>query len=136
MYIAGAKKYKLFSVVASLYTIAFFLVVNLVSSPKAIWFIYPAFAVLWWPMSHIICGAKKYKLYSVVASLYFIAFLALVNYITSPGYIWFYYPAYAALWWPMSMFLLKKKPYQGLQPDNDAVSDRLSCGNQPAEHAS
>jgi hypothetical protein len=59
-------------------------------------------------MSHIICAAKKYKLYSIVASLYIIAFLALVNYLTSPGYIWFYYPAYAALWWPMSMFFLKK----------------------------
>ena len=112
MYIAGAKRYKLFSVTASLYLIAFFLTVNLVSSPKTVWFIYPAFVALWWPMSQIICGAKKYKLYSVVASLYFIGFLALVNYITSPGYIWFYYPAYAVAWWPISMFLLKKNRYR------------------------
>lgn len=109
MYIAGTKRYKLFSVIASLFTIAFFLVINLLSSPNVIWFIYPAFAVIWWPMSQIICGAKKYKLYSVVASLYFIGFLALVNYITSPGYAWFYYPAYVIAWWPLSMFLLKKK---------------------------
>ncbi len=109
MYIAGKKRFKLFSVVASLYSIAFFLTVNIVSSPNVIWFIYPAFALIWWPMSQIICGAKKYKLYSVVASLYVICFLALVNYITSPGYVWFYYPAYAIAWWPLSMFLLKKK---------------------------
>ena len=112
MYIAGAKKYKLFSVTASIYTIAFFLTVNLVSSPKVMWFIYPAFAIVWWPMSQIICGAKKYRLYSVVASLYFIGFLALVNYLTSPGYMWFYYPAYAVAWWPLSMFLLKKNLYR------------------------
>ena len=113
MYIAGTKRYKLFSVVASFYTIAFFLVVNLVSSPNTIWFIYPAFAILWWPLSYITCSAKRYKLYSVLASIYFVAFLALVNYITSPGYAWFYYPAYAVIWWPLSMFLLKKNKHSG-----------------------
>ncbi len=108
MYLPAEGKNKAFSVVASLYTCIFFLVVNLVSSPNVIWFIYPSFAVLWWPLSYIMCSAKKYKLFSVVASLFLIAFLALVNYIASPQYIWFYYPAYAALWWPMSMFMLKK----------------------------
>lgn len=108
MFIAKRGKYKLFSVVSSLYTIAFLVIVNLVTA-NVIWFIYPAFAILWWPISHIICGAKRYKLYSIISSIYFIAFLALVNYITSPGYAWFYYPAYAIIWWPMSMFLLKKK---------------------------
>lgn len=111
MYIAGAKRYKLFSVVASFYTVAFFCVINLVSSPNAIWFIYPAFAVFWWPLSFITCSAKRYKLYSVLAGIYLIAFLALVNYITSPGYMWFYYPAYAVIWWPLSMFLLKKNKH-------------------------
>ncbi len=108
LYTAGQKRHKLFSIMASLYISVFFYVVNLFSAPDTVWFIYPMFAVLWWPISYIICSAKKYKLYSVVASLYFSAFLAFVNYLTSPGYVWFYYPAYALLWWPMSMFFLKK----------------------------
>ncbi len=107
------KKPKLFSVIAAIYISVFFLIVNLVSSPNTVWFIYPAFAVIWWPLSQVLCGLKKYKLYSVVSSLYMTAFLALVNLLTSPFYIWFYYPAFVIAWWPLSMFFAKKysKPY-------------------------
>ena len=103
-----AKKPKLFSIVTSLYISVFAYLVNMITSPAFPWFIFPVFAVLWWPISMIICGAKRYKLYSVVSTIYIAVFLALVNYITSPQYIWFYYPVYALLWWPLSMFLAKK----------------------------
>ncbi len=112
MYFPAKGRKKIFSVVAALYTCAFFLVINLVSSPTVVWFIYPCFAVLWWPISYIACSAKKYKLFSVIASLYTIGFFALVNFITSPSYIWFYYPSYAVLWWPISMFFLKKNKFR------------------------
>jgi len=109
MLLCGAKRYKLYAVAASLLTAAFFYVVNMVTSPNSVWFIYPVFAVLWWPLSVIICGAKKYKLYSIISTLYTIAFFLIVNLITSPQYLWFYYPAFALIWWPLSMLFARKK---------------------------
>jgi len=103
-----ARKTRLFSIVASLYIIGFLALVNYLFSPAFPWIIFPAFAALWWPISVILCGAKKYKLYSVVSFLYILFFLALVNYIVSPGYIWFYYVAFPLIWWPLSMFLARK----------------------------
>ncbi|MEX1377118.1 MAG: hypothetical protein AB1Z23_06510 [Eubacteriales bacterium] len=103
-----AKRAKIYSIVGGIYILGFMWIVNYITTPSVIWFFYPAFAVLWWPISLVICGAKKYKLYSVVSTIYITAFLALVNYITSPQYIWFYYPLYALLWWPLSMFLARK----------------------------
>ncbi|MCK5129597.1 MAG: hypothetical protein KAQ68_07085 [Clostridiales bacterium] len=109
MYVAGAKKYKLYSVLASIMTIAFFAAVNYISSPNTLWFFYPAFAIIWWPLSLLICGAKKYKLYSVIMSLVIIAFFGLLNLLYSADYLWFYYPTFLVLWWPLSMFFAKKK---------------------------
>jgi len=155
--LCGAKKYRLYSVLASIYTIAFFYLVNLISSPNVTWFIYPAFAILWWPIamfynkntvalsiiSSILVSAfmivvnlltspsylwcifpifvvwwwplslslarvKKYKLLAIIGSIYTIAFFYLVNLISSPNVTWFIYPAYAIIWWPLSMFFIKK----------------------------
>ncbi len=103
-----SKRGRLFSILGSIYIILFLFAVNFITSWGHPWFIYPAFGVLWWPFSVIICGAKKYKLYAVLSVIYITAFLALVNYITSPQYAWFYYPVYGLLWWPLSMFLAKK----------------------------
>lgn len=103
-----ARKPKLFSIVASLYIIGFLYLTNIITSPNVLWFIFPAFGVLWWPLSVIICGAKRYKLYAIVSVLYITAFLGLINYMFSPNYMWFYYPVYGLLWWPLSMFLARK----------------------------
>ncbi len=107
--LCGEKRYRLFSIVGALWTIAFFVWLNLTTSPQFLWLIYPAFAVLWWPLSLIICGEKRYKLFSIIGALYLMVFFALINWQTSPHTLWFVYPAYAVLWWPLSMFLAKKK---------------------------
>lgn len=39
-----------FSVCGSILIIAFFLFINLYYCPKVIWFVYPTFIVLWWPL--------------------------------------------------------------------------------------
>jgi len=40
-----------FSIWASALIIGLFLFINYYYSPKTIWFVYPTFAVLWWPLS-------------------------------------------------------------------------------------
>lgn len=40
-----------FSIWGSVLIIALFVFINLYYTPKTIWFVYPTFAVLWWPLS-------------------------------------------------------------------------------------
>ncbi|MED4455762.1 permease prefix domain 1-containing protein [Metabacillus fastidiosus] len=40
-----------YSIWASLLIIAFFVFINVYYSPHVIWFVYPTFAVLWWPLT-------------------------------------------------------------------------------------
>lgn len=111
LYHAKKKSYLTYSIQASLLTIIFFICVNFISSPNVIWAIYPAFVVLWWPISLYHAQRKTYLAYSIQASLLTIIFFVSVNLITSPGVIWAIYPIFAILWWPLSMyyFVFKRK---------------------------
>jgi len=40
-----------FSICGSLLIIALFVFINYYYTPNAIWFVYPTFAILWWPLS-------------------------------------------------------------------------------------
>jgi hypothetical protein len=54
---SGMAKYRnnlLYSVMGSLLVIALVLFINLYYSPYAIWFVYPMFGILWWPLSMLL----------------------------------------------------------------------------------
>jgi hypothetical protein len=93
-----------YSIAAALLTIVFFAALNLVSSPGALWAIYPVFAVLWWPLSVFCAERKSWMGFSIAGALLGSAFFAVVNAITSPGALWAVYPVFAILWWPLSMY--------------------------------
>jgi hypothetical protein len=44
----------LYAVIGSLLIIALMLFINLYYSPGTIWFVYPAFGVIWWPLSTLL----------------------------------------------------------------------------------
>ena len=44
----------LYSVMGSLLIIALVVFINLYYSPRTIWFVYPVFGVLWWPLSSLL----------------------------------------------------------------------------------
>lgn len=102
---AGDRRYLIgFSVVGSILTILFFAFINYTTSPRFPWFIFPSFAVLWWPILTIFIGRRSMRILSLIGSLVTIAFLFGLNYITSWGYPWFLYPSFAVLWWPLALF--------------------------------
>lgn len=105
----GSRKYQIgFSISGSIMTIIFLALVNYITSPHYPWFIYPAFAALWWPLLTCFSGLRRaMKALSATGSVLIILFAAAVNYVFSPGYIWFFYPAFAILWWPLSIFLAR-----------------------------
>jgi len=63
IYHAQKKTFVAFSVTASMLISIFFITVNIVSTPRVIWAIYPIFVVLWWPLSMYFYVYKR-KMYN------------------------------------------------------------------------
>ncbi len=97
-----------FSIAGSVLTIAFLIVVNLITNGSHPWFIYPSFVLLLWPISHYFMVKGEQKKFSMVCSLLIIGFLFVVNYIQTPEYPWFLYPILPILWWPILIYLGKR----------------------------
>jgi hypothetical protein len=97
-----------FATAGSLMSILFFMIVNYLTSPNYMWFIYPAFLLLLWPLSLFLIKNRKYKLYSFFCSLIFIGFLMATNYLHSPSHPWFLYAAFPVIWWSISQFVGKR----------------------------
>ena len=58
-----------FSVVGSLLIIGFLAFINFTVGGRFPWFIYPAYAVVWWPIVTILSGKDFAKVLSLVGSL-------------------------------------------------------------------
>lgn len=97
--------------IGSISIILYYLILNILISPGYPWAIYPAFVVLWWPLSLYHKLKKTYFAFSVHASLLIILFFITVNAVSSPNTIWAVYPIFCVLWWPLSMyyFVYKKR---------------------------
>lgn len=101
----GNRRYLIgFSVAGSLISILFFMFINFSTGVRFPWFVFPAYAVLWWPLMTIFVGRHSMKVLSLIGSSLTIALLVFVNYLTSWNYPWFLFPSFAILWWPLAMF--------------------------------
>ncbi len=108
----GRQRPHVYAAVMSVISIAFFIAVNAIYSPGAIWAFYPAFAILWWPVTLLFAKYHAWRGYAFTASAMTIGFLAAVNVITSPSYPWSVFPALGILWWPLATcFKGRHKPF-------------------------
>ncbi|WP_099224640.1 permease prefix domain 1-containing protein [Listeria costaricensis] len=57
--LAFAKLNMGFAICGSLLLIALFIFINMYYTPNTIWFVYPAFGVIWWPLSMIYYYFRK-----------------------------------------------------------------------------
>lgn len=98
-----------FSVWGSILITALFLFINFYYTPGVIWFVYPVFAVMWWPMSLFFCWSqhKSHRpvgfAYSVCSFVLIMGLLLFINLYYTPNIIWAVYPAFALVWWPLAM---------------------------------
>jgi hypothetical protein len=89
---------------------AFVLFVNFYYTPDIIWFVYPAFAVIWWPMTLFFQWFRNKKdahigfAFSVCGFLLITGLMLFINLYYTPDIIWFVYPVFAVIWWPLAMF--------------------------------
>jgi hypothetical protein len=101
---AGRHSTKVLSLIDSFLTITLLVLINYLTSWYYPWFLFPSFAILWWPLA-MFFGTGHGKTFSIIGSVVIIASLLITNYITSPSVIWFYYLAFAVIWWPLSVLL-------------------------------
>ncbi|WP_088069875.1 hypothetical protein [Gottfriedia luciferensis] len=102
------KNYIGFATVGCIMTMLFFMIVNFITSPSTIWFIYPCFFLLFWPISLYFIGKRSMKQFSFFGSIVILAYLLTENLVHSPDYLWFFYAAYPILCWPILMHLGSK----------------------------
>ncbi len=96
-----------FSIVGSLLLISLCIFINYSTGSRFPWFIYPTFAVIWWPLGVFFAGRHSAKTFSLIGSLLIIAVLFATNYFTSWSYPWFIFPSFAVIWWPLGVFFGK-----------------------------
>jgi hypothetical protein len=115
-----------FSIWGALLIIGLFLFINLYYTPNVIWFVFPVFAVLWWPMSLYFRWIRLKKdvaiglPFSICSFVLIVGLLIFINFYYSPKFIWFVYPTFAVLWWPLAMLFhtLRKKNSQEVGTDD------------------
>ncbi|GIN84320.1 hypothetical protein J6TS2_07060 [Heyndrickxia sporothermodurans] len=93
-----------FALLGATITIVYYSILNILLSPQYPWVIYPAFVVLWWPLSIFYAKKREYFKFSISSSALIIIFFITVNIVSSPHTIWAVYPIFAVLWWPLSMY--------------------------------
>jgi hypothetical protein len=98
-----------FAWAGSIMSILFFATVNYLTSSHQIWFIYPSFILLLWPVSLHYLRKGDYKIHSIFCSIWIIIFLITINYLYSPSHPWFLYASYPIIWWPILMYSVQKR---------------------------
>ncbi len=93
------------AVVYSALIILSLLLLNLLSSPRYLWCVYPAFGVLWWPLSAYFAGREQ-PLEFALCGAALVSATAFFGYLISSfgHHPWFLYPALGVFWWPLSVW--------------------------------
>jgi hypothetical protein len=110
-----------FSIWGAILITALVMFINFYYTPATIWFVYPLFAVIWWPISLFFLwlrnktGSPFGLPYSVCGFMLITGLMLFINLYYTPGTIWFVYPVFGTIWWPLVMLFynLSKKSGRG-----------------------
>ncbi len=110
-----------FSVWGGILITALFLFINFYYTPNVIWFVYPTFAVIWWPLAMFFQWFRNKKdvpvsfAFSVCGFLLITGLMLFINLYYTPEIVWFVYPVFAVIWWPLAMLFhhLRQKSRKG-----------------------
>jgi len=116
----GRHSMRRLSLIGSALTIIMLFFINYLTSWGYPWFIFPSFALLWWPIG-MYFGTAHAKTLSIAGSAALIVTLTAINLIVSPAHIWFYIPAFAIVWWPLSVMLARPGAIAGYSAVGAAI---------------
>jgi hypothetical protein len=104
-----------FSVWGAALITALMMFINFAYSPRTIWFVFPLFGVAWWPMSvyfHWLrskTGRPVSFQYSICGFTLITCLMLFINFSYSPRTIWFVYPVFGLIWWPMAALFSSRR---------------------------
>lgn len=105
------KKHKLFSLVASFVILVYLVIENMVQTPDYPWFLYAAAPIVLWPILMLLGKRNKNMSVAVTISTIMIFYYVILNSNLAPAYPWAIFPAFSIIWWPLSLYHVKRKSY-------------------------
>jgi len=99
------------SIIISSFITLFLVMITYTTSSQHPWFIYPLFAIQWWPLTLFYKQRSAWRGYSIVSSVIISLFFLVINLTTSPGFLWCLFPIFVIWWWPLSYVTCSQKKY-------------------------
>ena len=111
VYFITKRDTKGFSIAGGILLTVFLVLTNYLFSPDHPWFLYALPSVLLWPV--IVCMKKQVTTvsYAVAGCAGIISYYTILNIVLSPVYPWAIYPAFTVIWWPATLFFIKRKRF-------------------------
>lgn len=81
---------------------------NYTLTPEYLWFIYPSFGLLWYPVTMYYVIKRNYRQYAIAGCLLINLFLLVTNYMLVPEHPFYLYLSVLILWWPIVMYSGKR----------------------------
>lgn len=111
LYCIFEKKHTLFSVIGSIVILTHLIAANYINTPNYPWFLYAIGPIVLWPVLSFLGNRNKNLFVASVISMLFILYYGTMNIYLSSAYPWSIFPSFAILWWPLSLYHVKRKTY-------------------------
>lgn len=122
IYLSTHRKFKVLSLVGCVVTVLYFAALNILFSPAHPWCLYACWPFLVWPVATYLGKKAGTLTFAAICGALTIAYYTALNVFVSPGFPWAICPAFAVLWWPMSMYFAKKRQWVGYSLAGSALT--------------
>lgn len=122
LFLIMKKKYQFYAYFCSILLIIYIVIENILHSPEHPWFLYAAYPLIWWPITISIGKKAKTFKYALFVAVITITYYSILNLSLSPIHPWAIYPSYIILWWPLTLYYVRKKNYFGLSIAGSSLS--------------
>ena len=122
LFLIKKKKYKFYAYFCSTLLIVYIVIENILNSPEHPWFLYAVYPLIWWPICVSIGKKAKSIRFAWFVTIMTILYYSILNLVLSPIHPWAIYPSYLILWWPITLYFLRKKNIFGLSVAGSMIS--------------
>lgn len=107
IYYSKTDNHKVVSILGTLINVVFILVLNYMTTPDILWFLYVILPFFWWPITMIIGRKAGTFQFSLFSSVVIVGYYCTLNYLYS-DFPWFIFIAFPVFYWPLVMYFKTK----------------------------
>lgn len=122
LFLIQKKRYTLYAYFCSILLIFYMIIENLLHAPKHPWFLYAGYPLIWWPITVSMGKRAKTVSFAWFVALITIIYYSILNIVLSPIHPWVIYPSYLILWWPCTLYYVRRKNYFGFSVAGSTIS--------------